>query len=297
MARWPSFSEDGFRRNESASGQRMIYRTHIPPPPLSNFVEWFWFYDGYQPGYDRERLLPHGSMELVIDLRAHPKRLFDREDQSRSRSFRNAWISGAHSRYIVIEVAKDSSMMGVHFRPGGAYPFFRFPMTDLQDGVEEIETIWGQEAILLRDQLLELPTIQQKFRALEQFLLRRARRPLSHSEAFAHSLATLNSTPHQQTIRQVAQGLGISHKTLIETFAARVGLTPKLFCRIRRFQTVLREIQDLQAVDWVDLACSCGYYDQAHFVHDFQAFSGMNPSRYLMERGEYLNYMEHREQR
>src|SRR5258706_7664165 len=77
----------------------MNYRTYIPHPPLTEFVAWFWYYDGLVPDHSKERVLPHGALELIIDLKAEPKRLFDREDYGRSRSFRRCWMSGAQSRY------------------------------------------------------------------------------------------------------------------------------------------------------------------------------------------------------
>jgi AraC-like DNA-binding protein len=92
--------------------------------------------------------------------------------------------------------------------------------------------------------------------------------------------------PCVQSISEVAAELGVSHKHFIEQFRREVGLTPKLFCRIRRFQQVLSRVQTRQAVAWVDVACSCGYFDQAHFVNDFVAFSGVNPSAYLRQRLE-----------
>jgi AraC-like DNA-binding protein len=58
-------------------------------------------------------------------------------------------------------------------------------------------------------------------------------------------------------------------------------MPPKLFCRVRRFQQVLRFIEKEQPFDWVEVALACGYYDQAHFINDFQAFSGLNPTAYL----------------
>ena len=64
------------------------------------------------------------------------------------------------------------------------------------------------------------------------------------------------------------------------------GVTPKQFCRVQRFQEVLRRLWKKQQVDWVDIALSCGYYNQAHFINDFKAFSGLNPMAYLTQRGE-----------
>jgi AraC-like DNA-binding protein len=78
----------------------------------------------------------------------------------------------------------------------------------------------------------------------------------------------------------------VSHKQFIEQFRREVGLTPKLFCRIRRFQEVLGLIHSQKTVNWADVACSCGYFDQAHFVNDFLAFAGLNPSAYLDRRLE-----------
>ncbi len=83
----------------------------------------------------------------------------------------------------------------------------------------------------------------------------------------------------------------MSHKHFIAQFRRHVGLTPKLFCRIRRFQQVLTQVASRRTVEWADVAYSCGYYDQAHFVHDFQRFSGLNPSTYLSERPEYPNFV------
>ena len=93
------------------------------------------------------------------------------------------------------------------------------------------------------------------------------------------------------SIDNVAGELGVSHKHLIQRFRDEVGLTPKRFCRIRRFRSVLSAIQNQHTVDWADLACACGYFDQAHFIREFRDFSGLNPSAYLTQRGEYLGYV------
>ena len=106
----------------------MIYLRHIPAPPLNQFVQYFWFYSGFFPDHSLERVLPDGTIELLIDLHGPPKKLYEGEDASLFREYRRAWISGQHSRFIVIGAEQNSSMMGVHFRPGGAYPFVPFPV-------------------------------------------------------------------------------------------------------------------------------------------------------------------------
>jgi hypothetical protein len=163
----------------------MIYQTHVPRYPFSEFVDWFWFYEGLLPDHDKERLLPHGALELVIDLQPEPKRLFDREDHSRFRCYRRAWLSGAHSEFIVIQATLNSSMMGIHFKPGGAYPFVRVPVHELKDSVVELDALWGPTAITLRDELLEQRGPAAKFQTLERFLLKQARECFTLPSAIA----------------------------------------------------------------------------------------------------------------
>jgi AraC-like DNA-binding protein len=232
--------------------------------------------------------LPDGTFELIIDLREQPRAVFDRETMQRRATFRRGWFSGSHSGYIIIDALPASSMIGVHFKAGGAVPFLGSPADELRDRVVELEAIWGARAWDLRDQLLAARGPQAKFRRLEQFLLDRLERwsAPGRSRHVSWALQRLLGQPEMPAIRDVVDELGISHKHFVAQFRRQVGLTPKLFCRIQRFQQVLSRIASQQTVEWADVACGCGYFDQAHFVHDFQSFSGLNPSAYLSHRLE-----------
>jgi AraC-like DNA-binding protein len=74
-------------------------------------------------------------------------------------------------------------------------------------------------------------------------------------------------------------------------FRNEVGLTPKLYCRIRRFQNVVAAIHKLREPDLAEMALCCGYFDQAHFIHDFRVFSGVSPSAYLKYRTSSPNHV------
>jgi AraC-like DNA-binding protein len=89
----------------------------------------------------------------------------------------------------------------------------------------------------------------------------------------------------------VTAQVGLSARRFIDVFGGEVGLTPKLFCRVRRFQKVLRGVAHGRRADWAAVAADCGYFDQAHFIHDFRAFSGLSPTAYLTQRTEHLNHV------
>lgn len=269
----------------------MRYRVRAPSEPLRPFVDHLWFFDDLVAAHDRERVLPDGTCEFIVNLSPEPRKLFDRDEPARFTPFRRGWLSGTHSRFLVIDMLPGSSLIGVHFRPGGIAPFVPMPAGEIAENVFEFDGVWGAHVIALRDALLEQPTIEAKFDHFEKFLLRLGRGKLGGDPAVRYALARFEQQPHTAAISDVAGELGWSHKHFIDRFRDAVGLTPKRFCRIRRFQAALRQISRAQPVEWIRLAHDGGFADQAHFVHEFQAFSGINPSAYLTQSGEYMNFV------
>lgn len=270
----------------------MQFFTHIPQPPLSGFVELFWFYDGYFPGsHKKERLLPDGSVELVINLKEDEARIYDRENLDKYTRLPGALLCGPHSSFFVIDTAQQDSVVGVHFKPGGAFPFFEMPVSELHNLHVSLEDLWGREAGLLRQRLLESQTPEKKFQVLEECLLAQAFRPLVRHRAVDCALALFRNIHTAPAMTELADQIGISSRRFIQLFSNEVGLRPKAFARVRRFQQVLQNIRTGAEFSWADMAASCGYYDQAHFIHDFKEFSGINPTTYLAQKTQHLNHV------
>jgi AraC-like DNA-binding protein len=179
---------------------------------------------------------------------------------------------GAHDEFMIIDTAEQRCVPGVQFKPGGAYPFLDMPADELQG---EHLTIEGS----LRERILEVVTPGGGCRAMEAALPEKARLELRPD-----IIAAIASLEH-------SAGLPESIRSFTQRFRRTVGLTPKTYARVRRFQSTLRRIAQPGDVDWADIALSCGYYDQAHFNHDFRAFSGINPSTYLAKQTPHLNHV------
>lgn len=269
----------------------MVYRTYIPAPPLGHFVELLWYYEGVERPHAKERILPDGSMGLVVNLHQDEIRIYDPCHTERFEKLRGASIAGAHSEFSVIDTAEQKHVMGAHFKPGGGFAFFNLPASELGNLHIALEDIWGQAAADLRNQLLEAPTVEDKFRVLESCLLQRMVKPAERHPAVTFALHHLHAGPHTRTISDLTGHIGLSPTRFIHVFREEVGLSPKLFCRVRRFQKVLHLIGREREIDWAVVALSCGYFDQSHFNHDFRAFSGINPSTYLARRTEHRNHV------
>jgi AraC-like DNA-binding protein len=268
----------------------MKFLAHVPGPPLSAFVELFWLYEGYDPGHPRERLLPTGTTELVFDLDDKPMLVAPR-DGAPFESFRGPLVCGVHAEPFVIDTSEPAAVLGVHFKPGGAYPFLPVPADETLGRHLSLEALWGPRSRALKEEVLNTPTAAGKFAVLERWLLAIAWRPLERHPAVGFALARfLGGTP-VGGVGKVADRVGLSRRRFIEAFRTEVGLAPKLFCRIQRFQEVLAQIEGQRRVAWAAVAQTCGYFDQAHFIHDFRAFSGLNPTEFLAVRGEHRNHI------
>lgn len=110
--------------------------------------------------------------------------------------------------------------------------------------------------------------------------------------AIDFALAAFSSRPLTKNIGTVTDALGWSRKRFIERFKAQVGLSPKRYCRILRFQQAVQYAHRGRALDWAQVALDCGYYDQPHFIHDFRTFSGLTPVGYQALRTSFHNHVK-----
>ena len=211
----------------------------------------------------RERALPTGTVELVFDFRAG-----------------EPVICGPHSSYFELDTSVAVSVMGVHFRPGGAAAFLGAPAGEFANRHLSLGDVWGSRSNGLRDRLVDASSESARFAMLEEALLSRIRRPLLPHPVVAHAVMQLTSEPSIIRIANLRADAGYSPKRFIDLFRDSVGLTPKLFSRILRFQAVLGQLSSGQRVEWAAVAADGGFYDQSHLNREFQAFAGVTPGEY-----------------
>lgn len=269
----------------------MLLSTHIPQASLSDFVDFFWYFKGYTPPHSKELVLPDGSIELVINLNEGKIKLFDREHKGLMQTYGSSVVCGPHSEFFIIDTSEETTVLGIHFKPGGIYPFIKVPVSELHNIHISLDTLWGAKAHDLQEVLLLSKTVDDKFRALEESLLKLASRPLIRHPAVSFALNEFLILPHKRPLSDVIGQIGLSQRRFIQIFKEEVGLTPKLFCRLRRFHEVLNRIDHAHSVNWLDIAIACGYYDQMHFIKDFQAFSSLNPTDYFSRQGKHHNHV------
>lgn len=269
----------------------MILETHVPKFPLSQFIDYFIYHEGFTPEHSIDRFLPDGNTEIIIDFDDVPKYIYDNETLKEIQACHHVWASGVRTEFISIPSGKHSAMLVISFKKGMAYPFFPIPMNEISDCVLDADLLWGNKFSHLRERLREIKDLVKRFEAVETFLLKNFHSSLHLNPCVDYALAEIIRQPDHINLRRMSEKIGYSQKHFIGMFKRQVGITPKAYLRIIRFQKAINEIEHSKAVDWTGISLDCGFFDQAHFINDFKSFSGFTPEEYLRLKNEFLNYV------
>jgi len=269
----------------------MIFRTHIPRFPLDQFVAIFVYFDDVCMPHNFDRFLPNGDTEILIDFHDAPQFIYDNASLKEIQACNRVWASGLRTEPITIPAGNKSEMMVISFKKGMAAPFFPFPMAEIADSVVDADLVWGTDFGLLREQLLETKDIDQRFQIVEDFLIHEFQSQMAINPCVAFAIGEMTERPDAISIARMNTKIGYSQKHFTEMFRRQVGVTPKSYLKIMRFQKAVRTIDATDNIDWGHISLECGFYDQSHFINDFKHFAGFTPEQYAKIQTNYQNYL------
>jgi AraC-like DNA-binding protein len=261
-----------------------------PRPSLRPFVRELWISRRDAPageGASSEVNLPDGSMHLVFRVEGGPVLLLDREDPARVDDVGFAAVGGARSTFYVRDISTAAISVGAQLQPGAARLLFGAPAHELAERHTPLAYLWGTGAAEAHQRLLEAGTPYAMLDTLEAILAERLPRIRALHPAVAVALDRLAAADR---VDEIVAATGYSHRRFIELFEQSVGLTPKRYARVRRFDRVLRLAANAQA-RWADIALEAGFSDQSHFSREFVAFSGMTPDEYRRSTTARLHHV------
>jgi AraC-like DNA-binding protein len=257
-----------------------MYVTCQPCAALASHVEKLWWCDGHPGVNGKDRALPDGRFQLAFSLAEGPICALA-DPMGDDGEIAPSLLIGIRSRFGIIDTAKLRSAMGVVFRPGGLHAFLNMPTDEFHDKNVSLDLVWGSMVRTLRDCLRSANDPAKKFQILEVALLSRINERVQLNSAVRYALVEFERRRQIPMVRELAHEAGLSRRRFAQLFREQVGLPPKLYCRLQRFQNALKEIASGASVDWAQLALAAGYWDQAHLAHEFHDFSGLSPSAFL----------------
>jgi AraC-like DNA-binding protein len=267
----------------------------VPPhPDLAPFVGTLYYVNVAISGTAPERrciLLPDASVDFVINLGGP----FSLERGGESMAVSSlASLHGPHPDSVQVRRQGALCLLGARLKHGVAAGFLNVPLKEICGRFLSAESFWPQVKTDLVDPVLAGASLRAKIQAMEKGLLRFFSKARKVDATLRKAVKLVAQHQGDVEVTELARQLKISRQTVKHKFDNAVGLSPKQFGKLRRFQNVLRSLTVSESVHWSELASRCGYYDQAHLIREFNAFTGFSPEKFLkiLGRGEDLYFFE-----
>jgi AraC-like DNA-binding protein len=203
-------------------------------------------------------------------------------------SFGNEWsidgtrltsfAAGLHDQQVTTRHDGWSHGLQVNLAPPLARTILGVPLETLAQRVVPLEDVFADGQ--LPERLHGVPSWRERFRIVDDVLRRRAAAP---SRELLWAWRRLTATHGRVAIATLAAELGWSRKRMAARFRDEIGVTPKTFARLLRFERARTLAEAVARPDWTRLAVECGYYDQSHLINDFRSISGRTPETFFQD--------------
>jgi len=263
----------------------MEYVSRVPRPPLDALIHDLYYLEGAPP-YARLTLPPTPSALLIVNL-GSPFLIRAGADVETA-EYADGCVVTTPTRAFEFGYPIPTRSVGVHVKPWGLAPFLPMPASELCDRPVTVEQVWGRPAVAeLRDRLATAAGPHQMLTLLEEELMRRLCETAGLG-LVSHTSSVIAATTEALAIGDLSAAAGVSSTHLVRRFKELIGVTPKRLARTYRFAATVLSLDLAEPIDWADVAGSAGYFDQAHFGHEFRAFTGLTPTRYVEVRRRFL---------
>lgn len=247
----------------------------VPSGALARYVDRI-FTLVSEPGGRRVVNLPQGNADIVF-------RGF--RDARSGLAFGDIHAVGAQTQAFEIPDPELLVTLIVRFRPGGAFPFLHVPMSELTDSVVPLHELWGATGSELLNQLMEMPSTSTWMKLVERALHAQLERANPDASAVTTAALVTEAVARSSvlpSVRTMAEELGMSERHLHRQFQKAIGLAPKLYTRITRFERAISCMARRPgAPGWAEMSLEAGYYDQAHLIRDCRKLTGKSPAQFL----------------
>jgi len=251
----------------------MIYQEFKPIEPLDRFIQCFTVFETAPDEKIEEVIMPDGIVELVFHFGNIMTTTVNGSTISQPAQFAISQMQYP----VAIKSNGATGYISARFYPWGAHHFFGFGISEFLDHSIEASLLWQTNE--LYENIQNAKSIRDKINVLQSFLLYQLNRN-GKSQAFDEVVKFFRNDGIFQNLNVIRQKLGYSKKQLERNFLTSVGTSPQLFLRNSRFLHLCNNLGNGNTKSLTELAYQYGFYDQAHFNHDFKLFSGMTPGEF-----------------
>jgi AraC-like DNA-binding protein len=257
-------------------------RFHKPAPGLEQFVRFYVQREAQIRGAAVVHPVPARAAPLIEFDFGDPINVLDYKQQAQRKSPTVVVVGSQTYRRVEMQLQGALESFVIMFQPDGLHRLFSIPMHELTDQDYEAHSVLGGFISKVRQRLGNSKSFAERVRLVDRLLLRRSLRSPSSDGISAAANATILAGGRLD-ISALAERVGLSMRQFERRFIQQVGMRPKLFARIARFEAVLETKACSATKSWTDVAHEFGYYDQMHMVHDFAEFTDKTPTETLVQ--------------
>jgi AraC-like DNA-binding protein len=195
-------------------------------------------------------------------------------------------LNGTQSARFDFYITSRFRMLSVQFQPGVLSKFVRLPLPEFTNERIDAEAVLAAEIRQVQEQLVNAPSYAALIEQAEAYLWGRIQRLRIGFEPFDRAVLALAANPQAYSLDQLAHDACLSASQLERRFGQQLGVGPKLFGRICRFGQAHALKQARPALDWLQVAVECGYYDYQHLRKDFRQFAHATPPALLLAQAQ-----------
>jgi len=252
----------------------MIYQESRPASGFLHIVKCYWALEYDKPrDPEPELVLPDGCPEIVFNLSDRFIRVHTDHEERQP----GALFAGQMSQSVMLRPSGSVKLFGVRLQPAGGSYLVSFPVEEFTNNIVEFGDACGRDGRDLEERLNEAGTFATQISIFEDWLKLKLSRRAGLDSLAVHATGLISNRRGSLAISAVADRFGVSERRLERHFKRSVGISPKVFSRIVRFQSVVRAVQKDPTADVLETALDFGYYDQSHLIREFRQFSGITP--------------------
>jgi AraC-like DNA-binding protein len=245
-----------------------------PHPLLRQCVDSYLIISVDRPegGYVEHSFLPHTTQNLVFSLKPGSQVYDCLHSEFTARHF----ITGPNDQPRRVRLYDGMKNLVIHFKPGGMFKLFQLPAYYFYNKSRDANQFLGKQIQEIARQLSETG-LSEKIELLDTWLIAHLQKERKTDRNIDEAIRLIERRKGNISIRELEQETFTTKRTLERRFQEQVGLQPKTFARLVRFNEVIRFVEANLNLKWRQLADKFGYYDQSHFIHEFKTLTGTVP--------------------
>jgi AraC-like DNA-binding protein len=226
----------------------------------------------------RDKFIPSGGEGLVF----HFGDSFSIYSENRKDLLPKSFFVGQAKKFLFIESGRIVDSIIIKLKPAGFYNLFSRSACELANiSCIDAVDIEGSEIEVIYEQMAYEPDTTKRIVIIEQYLIRKlTQNDHLHSERISFAVDQIIANKGCIKIEELYELTNSGERTFQRDFQKHVGISAKALTRIIRINNIIRESQK-GVVDWFDVICQYGYFDQAHLIHDFKYVTGETPKLFF----------------